>query len=394
MFILIPIITPRHAHKLPTACCRHPCCDLPGGVGIDLAWPIYDGISIFIALMLLFMRYAKESLRRKWVRPPVSDTMVDDETAVTSSADIREMWFVSHGLHALLGGILCFTTAFRLTYFYVLVCPLASTAPRWSACLSHGSTLPAAAAIPCIIATMVYASFFVENLVLSIVIITGAYVGTIAGSFTNEPGSFTPTLDVTPESIIIVLVCFVLGWIGCILISIYVNARQRGQFILVATVEAKTAERIDAATETARAIADLSTARESAIRADSERRAAEAASAFVAHSLRNPLHQIINLLDSIMSSQESPSPPPDVLVADTHRRKVHTLPPDVVKDLEAMAAAAHCMDIVVADMLAYQRILSGEIDLIPSSVNVRDLLREIVTFYSKQVGRVSSVESI
>ena len=350
-----------------------------GGANIIIAWPLYDGSIILLTFFLLAMRWKNQEIRERWALPHVSVSQSGDEPEGTSLEDLRNMRLVTLGVHAVMTSVVTFLVAFRVMYFYLIVCPDPATASHWTTCSSLGSTLAAATTTSCIIATVVYAAFCVEFVWLSVVTVTGAFASVVGGSFAGQP--LATTTHITPETVIIVTVVFVLGWVTTMLLAAYVNNRQRGQFVLVAMVEARTEERIDSATAAAAAIAELAQAREATIRADSERKAAEAASAFVAHSLRNPLHQVTNLIENLLATQDSPTVQEQMRSAATALRG-RALPSFAIEDLLTMSSAARCMEVVVGDMLAYQRILSGEVEVVPGSINIRRLLGELSRYYS------------
>jgi signal transduction histidine kinase len=281
--------------------------------------------------------------------------------AATAAADTRALSYVATGWHAWHVAGLAVLTACRILVIACVACTNTDASAQVPACrAAQIGSLPLSPVLMCTVVLTAFALFLAETEVLAYAVISIAYALVFAGDFAlgyglgGQPVASAVTTYAMLSAAAVALLC------GA---TRYIVRGNRALFGALVALDVREAEREQAHRRERAADAAVARVRETEVQLATWRAVHQATAAYAAHQLKNPLHQASALMADLAA----------------HAR----LPPDAHTEIQAAREAIRRMDVVATDMLHHQRVLGHSLLVVPSAVDVRELVHELATSYMR-----------
>jgi CheY-like chemotaxis protein len=273
------------------------------------------------------------------------------EAPFTRSGDAQSLRYVTSGWHAWHIAALVLLTTTRLSYYAAVQCSSSTSSAEDRACLGIIlGAVPFGPTVLCALMLAVYIVFLAEIVAIAYIVVVMAFALDVAAALSL---AYAVGLNPIGTSVATFLVLAVLGCGALCGTARYVIRVQRGRFAVIVGLECVDAER-EAARE---------------VRLATWQSVHEATAAYVAHQLRNPLHQAAALLAELAANEALP-------------RRAHS-------DMADMAAALQRMDVVTGEMLTRARAVNGRIGLVSGAVNIVEVVDGLVSLFRSVGYRIS-----
>lgn len=175
-------------------------------------------------------------------------------------------------------------------------------------------------------------------------------------------GDSTRRWDVAIGSLLLIM-----SYFANVSVAIVLARNRRRAFGLFLSLDGKFREYAQAVREWRASQASLIEAKAAELKANTSKQVSEATIGYAAHQLRNPLHMLTTLISDLALRPG--------------------LSNDVIDDVMEMSGAVAHMTRITDDVLAYQRLMSGRVQLVLQPVNVRKLVGRLVSQFGRRAGR-------